>query len=69
MISTRTQPKPELDLKTIRERVAAIKRNWTPAEVRERALAGRQRRHDLELLIEALASDQYECDNEHALVS
>jgi len=53
----------ELDLRTIRERVAAIKRNWTPAEAEQRALEGRQRRKQLEALILAMESEcnQYEC--------
>ena len=53
----------ELDLRTIRERVAAIKRNWTPAEAEQRALEGRQRRKQLEALILAMETEcnQYEC--------
>jgi transposase len=49
----------ELDLQTIRQRVAAIKRNWTPEEVRERAVEGRQRRKQLEELVRQLEND---CD-------
>ena len=56
MLSTKQEPatRLELDLQTIRRRVADIKRNWTPAEVRERAVEGRQRRKQLEELISQL---------------
>ena len=56
MLSTKQKPATslELDLQTIRRRVADIKRNWTPAEVRERAVEGRQRRKQLEELISQL---------------
>ena len=59
MITTNQQIEttPELDLKTIRERVAAIKRNWTPAEARQRASEGRQRRKQLESLIRSLETE------------
>ncbi len=51
----------ELDLRTIRERVAAIKRNWTPAEAQQRAVEGRQRRKQLEALI---LSMELECEHD-----
>ncbi len=53
----------ELDLRTIRERVAAIKRNWSPAEAAQRAYEGRQRRKQIEALILAMESEceEYEC--------
>ena len=59
MISTKQKPVPsiELDLQTIRQRVADIKRNWTPAEVRARAVEGRERRKQLEELIRQLEQD------------
>ncbi len=47
----------ELDMQTIRQRVAAIKRSWTPAEVRARAVEGRQRRKQLEELVRQLEND------------
>jgi hypothetical protein len=58
-----------LDLRTIRERVAAIKRTWTPEEVSARAAEGRQRRCELVRLIEGLDLDylQSECDCESEL--
>jgi hypothetical protein len=61
MITSKQQPvtTAELDLQTIRQRVAAIKRNWTPAEVRARAVEGRQRRKQLEALVRQLEKD---CD-------
>lgn len=59
MLSTKQKPAPsiELDLQTIRQRVADIKRNWTPAEVRARAVEGRERRKQLEELIRQLEQD------------
>jgi len=61
MLTTKQEPETtfELDLQTIRQRVAAIKRNWTPAEVRARAVEGRQRRKQLEELVRQLEND---CD-------
>jgi transglutaminase/protease-like cytokinesis protein 3 len=65
MLSTNQELKStsELDLRTIRERVAAIKQNWTPAEAEQRAREGRQRRKQLEALILAMEADceEYEC--------
>ncbi len=40
--------KRELDLDTIRRRVARIKRGWSPEMVRARADEGRRRRAELE---------------------
>ena len=59
MLSTKQKPAPsiELDLQTIRQRVADIKRNWTPAEVSARAVEGRERRKQLEELIRQLEQD------------
>ncbi len=59
MLSTKQKPVSsiELDLQTIRQRVADIKRNWTPAEVRARAVEGRERRKQLEELIRQLELD------------
>ena len=59
MLSTKQKPAPslELDLQTIRQRVADIKRSWTPAEVRARAVEGRERRKQLEELIRQLEQD------------
>ena len=59
MLSTKQKQAPsiELDLQTIRQRVADIKRNWTPAEVRARAVEGRERRKQLEELIRQLEQD------------
>lgn len=59
MLSTKQKPAPsiELDLQTIRQRVADIKRSWTPAEVRARAVEGRERRKQLEELIRQLELD------------
>lgn len=68
MLTTKQEPEAtlELDLQTIRQRVAAIKRNWTPAEVRARAVEGRQRRKQLEDLVRQLEQD---CDHfDQALV-
>jgi hypothetical protein len=61
MLTIKQEPETtlELDLQTIRQRVAAIKRNWTPAEVRARAVEGRQRRKQLEELVRHLEKD---CD-------
>lgn len=61
MYSMLTKQKPEttIDLQTIRQRVASIKRNWTPAEVRARAVEGRERRKQLEELVRQLEQD---CD-------
>jgi uncharacterized protein YukE len=60
MLTIKQKPETiELDLQTIRQRVAAIKRNWTPAEVRARAVEGRQRRKQLEDLVRQLEQD---CD-------
>ncbi len=61
MLSTKQKPAPsiELDLQTIRQRVADIKRNWTPAEVRARAVEGRERRKQLEELIRQLEQDYW----------
>jgi hypothetical protein len=54
----------DLDLLTVRERVAAIKRSWTPEEVARRAEEGRRRRRDLTVLVEALERCQSEdCDH------
>jgi len=62
MLTIKQKPETtlELDLQTIRQRVAAIKRNWTPAEVRARAVEGRQRRKQLEDLVRQLEQD---CDH------
>ena len=59
MLSTKQKPVSsiELDLQTIRQRVADIKRNWTPAEVRARAVEGRERRKQLAELIRQLEQD------------
>lgn len=61
MLSTKqkTETTFDLDLDTIRQRVAAIKQNWTAAEVRARAVEGRQRRKQLEDLVRQLERD---CD-------
>ena len=65
MLTSKQQPETtlQLDLQTIRQRVAAIKRNWTPAEVRERALEGRQRRKQLEALVRQLDQDCVQFDS------
>ncbi len=53
-----------VDLQTVRERVAAIKRSWTPEEVAARAAEGRRRRRDLRALVEALEQEQsFVCDD------
>ncbi len=67
MLTTKQEPEVtlELDLQTIRQRVAAIKRNWTPAEVKARAVEGRQRRKQLEELVRQLEQD---CDQFDSLV-
>ncbi len=67
MLNTKQKPETtlELDLQTIRQRVAAIKRNWTPAEVRARAVEGRERRKQLEDLVRQLEQD---CDQFDTLV-
>ncbi len=53
-----------VDLQTVRERVAAIKRSWTPEEVAARAAEGRRRRRDLRALVEALEQEQaFDCDD------
>lgn len=44
----------DLDLRTIRQRVAAIKRTWTPEEVSARAAEGRVRRCQLARMVEGL---------------
>ena len=61
MLTIKQKPETnlEIDLQTIRQRVAAIKRNWTPAEVRARAVEGRERRKQLEELVRQLEQD---CD-------
>ncbi len=56
---TKQKPETTIDLQTIRQRVASIKRNWTPAEVRARAVEGRERRKQLEELVRQLEQD---CD-------
>ncbi len=68
MLSTKleTESNNELDLHTIRQRVAAIKRNWTPSETRMRAIEGRLRRKQLEELI--LAAEHQHSDSECSLV-
>jgi len=65
MLTIKQKPETtlELDLQTIRQRVAAIKRNWTPAEVRARAVEGRQRRKQLEDLVRQLEQD---CDQSNS---
>ncbi len=40
-----------LDLATIRQRVARIKRTWTPETVRARAIEGARRRSELAALL------------------
>lgn len=64
MLSTKQKPEStdELDLETIRQRVAAIKRNWTLAEVRSRAVEGRQRRKQLADLVRRLEKESELCD-------
>lgn len=58
MRSTTKQSEPnyQLDMLIVRERVAAIKRSWTPEEVAQRAAEGRRRRRDLSELIESIES-------------
>ena len=56
---TKQKPETTIDLQTIRQRVASIKRKWTPAEVRARAVEGRERRKQLEELVRQLEQD---CD-------
>lgn len=59
----------ELDLLTVRERVAAIKRSWTPEEVAKRAAEGRRRRRDLEALVEAIEhQNSRPCEPELSLI-
>ena len=58
----------DLDLRTIRERVAAIKRTWTPEEVAARAAAGRVRRCELARLVEGLELSDTCCEPELSLV-
>ncbi len=51
----------DLDLRTIRERVAAIKRTWTPEEFAARAAEGRTRRCELARLVEGLEASELDC--------
>ncbi len=53
----------DLDLRTIRQRVAAIKRTWTPEEVSARAAEGRLRRCELARLVEGLDLDALHADD------
>ncbi|MCA9159706.1 MAG: hypothetical protein KDA72_15335 [Planctomycetales bacterium] len=47
----------ELDMQTIRRRVANIKSRWAPEVAQARAAEGARRRRELDALVSALMSD------------
>ncbi len=47
----------ELDMQTIRRRVANIKNHWSPEVAQARAAEGIRRRRELDALVEGLLSD------------
>mgnify|MGYP001361035098 CR=1 FL=1 len=66
----------ELDMLTIRRRVAKIKSRWTPEETQARASEGTRRRRELDALVielmgdyrdEQLRGDAACCDDSHGL--
>lgn len=66
----------ELDMSTIRRRVAQIKRRWTPEEAQARAAEGLRRRRELDALVgqllgefgaDKLLTDHEDCDDAHGL--
>lgn len=66
----------ELDMLTIRRRVAQIKGRWTPEETQARAAEGTRRRRELDALVSELKGDYLDervtdkaacCDDFHGL--
>ncbi len=66
----------ELDMLTIRRRVAKIKSRWTAEETQARAAEGTRRRHELDALVSELMGDYLDdrdtrgatcCDDSHGL--
>lgn len=53
----RQETNSQLDLLTIRRRVAKIKNNWTPEVAHARALEGKRRRRELDALVEGLLKE------------
>lgn len=50
----------ELDLQTIRQRVANIKKQWTPEVAKARAVEGARRRFELDSMVSALLLEMRE---------
>ena len=50
----------ELDMQTIRQRVASIKKQWTPEVARARAAEGARRRLELDSLVSSLLREMRE---------
>lgn len=63
--TTRDASGAELDIQTIRQRVANIKKQWTPEVARARAIEGARRRFELDSMVSALLlemREDYELD-------
>ncbi len=57
----------DIDMRTIRQRVAAIKRTWTPDEVAARAAEGRSRRSELARLVDGWDLEDFDSDDSDAI--
>ncbi len=55
--SRRRDSNSDLDLQTIRRRVAKIKNSWTPEVAHARAAEGKRRRRELDSLVETLLQE------------
>lgn len=63
--TTRSTNGTELDMQTIRRRVANIKKQWTPEVAQARASEGARRRLELDLMVSALLRemrDEYQVE-------
>lgn len=59
-LTSRNANSTELDMQTIRRRVANIKSHWAPEVAQARAAEGARRRRELDALVSELMSDYSE---------
>lgn len=70
--TTRNTSGTELDMHTIRRRVANIKKQWTPEIAQERAAEGARRRLELDSMVSGLLREMrdecefHSCDSDSA---
>lgn len=67
--ATRNNNGTELDMQTIRQRVASIKKQWTPEVAQARAAEGMRRRLELDSMVGSLLREMREDYDFDAAVS